>query len=64
MDYRENRNDKLNELFRIKKEMGKKRKSNNLKFTDTLMISNDRVNTLVLSFGILICTIFISIIVR
>ena len=58
------RKNKMEELYQLKKAYSSTRQKNYAKMSDALTVKNDRLNTLVLTFGVIICSIFISIITR
>jgi len=64
MNYKSEKADKMQELYNLKKAYSKKNQKSYIKMTDALVINNDRLNTLVLTFGVIICSIFISLITR
>lgn len=64
MNYESEKIDKMQELYNLKKAYSKKNQKSYTKMTDVLAITNDRLNTLVLTFGVIICSIFISIITK
>lgn len=64
MNYKSEKVDKMQELYDLKKAYSKQNKKSYTKMTDALVITNDRLNTLVLTFGVIICSIFISLITR
>lgn len=64
MNYQTEKIDKMQELYNLKKAYSKQTKKSYAKMSDALIITNDRLNTLVLTFGVIICSIFISIITK
>lgn len=64
MNYKTEKKDKMQELYNLKKAYSKQNKKSYGKMSDVLMITNDRINTIVLTFGVIICSIFISIITK
>lgn len=64
MNYKVDKLDKMQELYNLKKSYSKTNQKSYTKLTDALMITNDRLNTLVITFGVIICTIFITIITK
>jgi len=64
MDYNSKRNDRMQELYEFKKAYSKEKPKSYTKLSDALTINNDRLNTLVLTFGVIICSLLIGIITR
>lgn len=64
MDYDSKKNDRLQELYEFKKTYSKEKPKSYTKISDALTISNDRLNTLVLTFGVIICSLLIGLITR
>lgn len=64
MSYKSKKAIKMQELYDLKKSYSNVRPKSYAKMSDALMISNDRLNTLVLTCGIIICSIFISLIIK
>lgn len=64
MSYKSKKAIKMQELYDLKKSYSNARPKSYAKMSDALMISNDRLNTLVLTCGIIICSIFISLIIK
>lgn len=64
MSYKNEKINKMQELYELKKSYSKNKNKSYAKISDALIISNDRINTLVLTFGILVCSIFIGIIIK
>ena len=64
MSYKNEKINKMKELYELKKSYSKNQNKSYAKMSDALVISNDRINTLVLTFGILVCSIFIGIIIK
>lgn len=64
MNYKVDKLDKMQELYNLKKSYSKTNQKSYTKLTDALMITNDRLNTLVITFGVIICTIFITLITK
>ena len=64
MNYKTEKKDKMQELYNLKKTYSKQNKKSYGKMSDVLMITNDRINTIVLTCGVIICSIFISIITK
>ncbi|MBO5183116.1 MAG: hypothetical protein J6B64_01835 [Bacilli bacterium] len=57
-----NKKEKMQELYNLKKAYSQTSKKSYGKLSDTLIITNDRINTIVLTVGVIVCSIFISII--
>jgi len=64
MSYQNEKLDKMQELYNLKKSYSKQNQKSYTKLTDALLITNDRINTLVLTFGVIICSIFIGLITK
>lgn len=64
MSYKKEKINKMQELYELKKSYSKTATKSYAKMSDALVISNDRINTLVLTFGVIICSIFIGIIIK
>lgn len=64
MSYQNEKLDKMQELYNLKKSYSKQNQKSYAKLTDALLITNDRINTLVLTFGVIICSIFIGLITK
>lgn len=64
MSYKSKKANKMQELYDLKKSYSNVRPKSYTKMSDVLMISNDRVNTLVLTFGVIICSIFLGLIIK
>ena len=64
MNYKSEKNDKMQELYDLKKSYSKQTQKSYAKLSDALIINNDRINTLVLTCGVIICSILISIITK
>ena len=64
MNYKAERSNKMQELYELKKSYSKTPQKSYAKMSDALVITNDRINTLVLTFGVIVCSIFIGIITR
>ena len=64
MSYKSKKTMKMQELYDLKKSYSNARPKSYAKMSDALMISNDRLNTLVLTFGVIICSIFIGLIIK
>lgn len=59
-----NKDAKMQELYELKKAYSTKKPKSYAKISDALIISNDRLNTLVLTFGVIICSLLIGIITK
>ena len=64
MNYNSKKMDKMQELYELKKAYSKEKPKSYTKMSDALVISNDRLNTLVLTFGVIICSLLIGFITR
>ena len=64
MSYKNEKINKMKELYELKKSYSKSQNKSYAKMSDALVISNDRINTIVLTFGILVCSLFIGIIIK
>lgn len=64
MNYKSKKADKMQELYELKKAYSKEKPKSYAKISDALVISNDRLNTLVLTFGVIICSLLISFITK
>ena len=64
MDYNSKKNDRMQELYELKKSYSKEKPKSYTKLRDALVISNDRLNTWVLTFGVIICSLLIGFITR
>ena len=64
MSYKSKKAIKMQELYDLKKSYSNVRPKSYTKMSDALIISNDRINTLVLTCGIIICSIFISLVIK
>ena len=64
MNYKSEKIDRRQELYDLKKSYSKQKVKPYAKLTDALVINNDRLNTLVLTCGVIICSILISIITK
>ena len=64
MNYKSEKIDKMQELYDLKKSYSNQSQKPYVKMTDALIINNDRLNTLVLTCGVIICSILISIITK
>ena len=64
MNYKSEKMDKMQELYDLKKSYSKKAQKSYAKLSDALIINNDRINTLVLTCGVIICSILITIITK
>ena len=64
MSYKNEKVKKMQELYELKKSYSKADNKSYAKMSDALIISNDRINTIVLTFGVIICSIFIGIIIK
>jgi len=64
MNYKSEKNDRMQELYELKKTYSKQNTKQYAKMSDALIINNDRLNTLVLTCGVIICSILISIITK
>lgn len=64
MNYKSEKVNKMQELYELKKAYSKEKPKSYAKISDALVISNDRLNTLVLTFGVIICSLLISLITK
>ena len=64
MSYKSKRAVNMQELYDLKKSYSGAKAKSYIKMSDALMISNDRLNTLVLTFGVIVCSIFIGLIIK
>lgn len=64
MNYKSEKINKMQELYDLKKSYSKQTQKSYTKLSDALIINNDRLNTLVLTCGVIICSILISIITK
>ena len=64
MNYNSKKMDRMQELYELKKSYSTKKQKSYAKISDALVISNDRLNTWVLTFGVIICSLLIGIITR
>lgn len=64
MNYKKEKTDKMQELYELKKSYNAPTPKTYAKMSDALIITNDRLNTLVLTFGVIVCSIFIGIITK
>ena len=64
MNYKNKKAEKMQELFELKKSYSSAKEKSYVKISDALVISNDRLNTLVLTFGVIVCSIFIGLFVK
>ena len=64
MNYQSEKINRMQELYDLKKSYSKQRIKPYAKLSDALIINNDRLNTLVLTCGVIICSILISIITK
>ena len=64
MNYKSGKIDKMQELYDLKKSYSKQAQKSYTKLSDALIINNDRINTLVLTCGVIICSILITIITK
>jgi hypothetical protein len=64
MNYKTEKNNKMQELYDLKKSYSKQSQKTYAKLSDALIINNDRLNTLVITCGVIICSILISIITK
>lgn len=64
MNSKKQRQEKMQELYELKKSYSKSNPKPYAKISDALVITNDRLNTLVLTFGIIACSVFLGIITR
>ena len=64
MNYKSEKINKMQELYDLKKSYSKEKQKSYTKLSDALIINNDRLNTLVLTCGVIICSILISIITK
>lgn len=64
MNYASKREMKMKELYDLKKSYSSVRPKSYFKLGDVFAISNDRINTFVLAFGVIICSIFIGLIIK
>ena len=64
MSYKSKKAAKMQELYDLKKSYSSSKVKSYAKMSDALIISNDRLNTLVLTFGVIICSIFIGLIIK
>lgn len=64
MNYKSEKNDRMQELYDLKKSYSKKSSKPYAKMSDALIINNDRLNTLVLTFGVIICSLIIGLITK
>ena len=64
MNYKSEKNNRMQELYDLKKSYSSVRPKSYIKMSDAFVISNDRLNTFVLAFGVIICSIFIGLIIK
>ena len=64
MNYTSKREAKMKELYDLKKSYSSVRPKSYIKMSDAFVISNDRINTFVIAFGVIVCSIFIGLITR
>ena len=64
MNYSSKRENKMQELYDLKKSYSNVRPKSYIKMSDAFVISNDRINTFVIAFGVIVCSIFIGLITR
>lgn len=64
MNYKTEKNNRMQELYDLKKSYSKQNTKSYTKVTDALTINNDRINTLVLTFGVIICSLLIGFITK
>lgn len=64
MNYTSKREAKMQELYDLKKSYSNVRPKSYVKMSDAFVISNDRLNTFVIAFGVVVCSIFIGLIIK
>ena len=64
MNYSSKRENKMQELYDLKKSYSNVRPKSYVKMSDAFVISNDRLNTFVIAFGVIVCSIFIGLIMK
>ena len=64
MNYSSKRENKMQELYDLKKSYSNVRPKSYIKMSDAFVISNDRINTFVIAFGVIVCSIFIGLIMK
>lgn len=64
MNYTSKREVKMQELYALKKSYSNVRPKSYVKMSDAFVISNDRLNTFVIAFGVIVCSIFIGLIIK
>ena len=64
MNYTSKREAKMQELYDLKKAYSNVRPKSYAKLSDAFVISNDRLNTFVIAFGVIVCSIFIGLIIK
>ena len=64
MNYTSKREVKMQELYDLKKSYSNVRPKSYIKMSDAFVISNDRLNTFVIAFGVIVCSIFIGLVIK
>ena len=64
MNYASKREAKMKELYDLKKSYSSVRPKSYIKMSDAFVISNDKLNTFVIAFGVIVCSIFLGLIIK